>query len=164
MLFRSSADVLSAVTPDMAPLDRLKALDARMADLTRKAQGEHPGKTVAVSEMLAGKSYLLFVSTTYRDVRLVYVPPRSIGEFGGEDDNWVWPRHTGDFSFLRVYAAADGAPADYAATNVPLHPKRYLKVNPNGANTEDFVFILGDRKSTRLNSSHIPLSRMPSSA
>ncbi len=138
-----SADVLSAVTPDMAPLDRLKALDARMADLTRKAQGEHPGKTVAVSEMLAGKSYLLFVSTTYRDVRLVYVPPRSIGEFGGEDDNWVWPRHTGDFSFLRVYAAADGAPADYAATNVPLHPKRYLKVNPNGANTEDFVFILG---------------------
>lgn len=138
-----SASVLSAVTPDMASLDRAKALENRIADLTKKAQADNPGKTVAISEMLAGKSYLLFVSTTFRDVRLVYVPPRSIGEFGGEDDNWVWPRHTGDFSFLRVYAAPDGSPADYAEANVPMHPKRFLKVNPAGANEEDFVFVLG---------------------
>ncbi|MBP6715868.1 MAG: S46 family peptidase, partial [Acidobacteria bacterium] len=138
-----SAEVLSAVTPDMAPLDRAKALETRIAELTKKGQAERPGKTVAISEMLAGKSYVMFISTTFRDVRLVYVPQRSIGEFGGEDDNWVWPRHTGDFSFLRVYAAPDGSPADYADANVPLHPKRYLKVNPAGANEEDFVFVLG---------------------
>ena len=57
----------------------------------------------------------MFISTTLRDVRLAYVPPRSVGEFGGEDDNWVWPRHTGDFSFVRAYAGPDGKPADYAA-------------------------------------------------
>lgn len=138
-----SADVLSVVTGAMDPLTRAKAIETKIAELTRSAQAERPGKTVAISEMLAGKSYVMFISTTYRDVRLVYVPARSIGEFGGEDDNWVWPRHTGDFSFIRAYAAPDGTPADYAATNVPLHPRKFLKVNPAGANEEDFVFVLG---------------------
>jgi hypothetical protein len=127
----------------MEPLERSKAIDARIAELTKGAQAELPGKTVRISEMLAGKSYVMFISTTFRDVRLVYVPPRSIGEFGGEDDNWVWPRHTGDFSFIRAYAGPDGKPADYGAANVPYHPKQFLKVNPNGVNEEDFVFILG---------------------
>jgi|WetSurMetagenome_2_1015567.scaffolds.fasta_scaffold55135_1 hypothetical protein len=138
-----TTDVLSAVNDSMEPLARSKAIEGRIAELTKKASAELPGKTVAISEMLAGKSYLMFISTTLRDVRLVYVPPRSIGEFGGEDDNWVWPRHTGDFSFLRAYAAPDGKPADYAPVNVPYHPKTHLKVNPSGVNEEDFVFILG---------------------
>ena len=138
-----SADVLRAIREGMEPLERARAIEARIDDLTKKAQAELPGKTVRISEMLAGKSYVMFISTTYRDVRLVYVPPRSIGEFGGEDDNWVWPRHTGDFSFLRAYAGPDGKPADYAAANVPYHPRRFLKVNPNGVNEGDFVFILG---------------------
>jgi hypothetical protein len=138
-----SADVLAAINPAMEPLERSKAIEGRIAELTKKAQAELPGKTVSISEMLAGKSYVMFISTTYRDVRLAYVPPRSIGEFGGEDDNWVWPRHTGDFSFVRAYAGTDGKPAEFAAANVPYHPKRFLKVNPNGANEEDFVFILG---------------------
>jgi hypothetical protein len=138
-----SVDVLSAINPEMEPLARSKAIEGRIAELTKKAQAELPGKTVSISEMLAGKSYVMFISTTYRDVRLAYVPPRSIGEFGGEDDNWVWPRHTGDFSFVRAYAGPDGKPADFAAANVPYHPKRFLKVNPNGVNEEDFVFILG---------------------
>jgi hypothetical protein len=85
----------------------------------------------------------MFIATVLRDVRLAYVPPRSIGEFDGEDDNWVWPRQTGDFSFVRAYAAPDGKPAEQAAANVPYRPKRYLKVNPAGVNDEDFVFILG---------------------
>ena len=138
-----TADVMSVVTPEMDPLGRAKALEGRITALTRQAEKELPGKTIAISEMLPGKSYVMFVSTTLRDVRLAYVPPRSIGEFGGEDDNWVWPRHTGDFSFVRAYAAADGTPAEYAPTNVPYHPKRFLKVNPNGVNEEDFVFVLG---------------------
>ena len=138
-----SAQVLGAAKPDMDPLARARAIGARIAELTKAAQQELPGKTIEISEMLAGQSYLMFISTTYRDVRLVYVPPRSIGEFGGEDDNWAWPRHTGDFSFIRAYAGRDGTPADYSADNVPFHPRRFLKVNPNGVNEEDFVFILG---------------------
>jgi hypothetical protein len=138
-----TADVMGAVTPAMDPIARAKAITDRIAELTKQAQAELPGKTVAISEMLAGKSYLMFISTTFRDVRLVYVPPRSIGEFGGEDDNWVWPRHTGDFSFARAYAGPDGKPADYTEKNVPYHPKRFLRVNPAGVNEEDFVFILG---------------------
>lgn len=138
-----SAQVLEAVKPGVDPLARAQAIDARIGELTRDAQAKQPGKTITISEMLPGQSYLMFISTTYRDVRLVYVPPRSIGEFGGEDDNWVWPRHTGDFSFVRAYAGKDGAPADYSPDNVPYHPRRFLKVNPNGVNEEDFVFILG---------------------
>jgi hypothetical protein len=138
-----SAEVLSAVKPDLGPVERAKAIEERIGELTKQAQKELPGKSISVSEMLAGKSYVMFISTTLRDVRLSYVPPRSIGEFGGEDDNWVWPRHTGDFSFIRAYVGPDGKPADYAANNVPFHPKRFLKVSPSGANEEDFVFILG---------------------
>ena len=135
--------VMSAVKDSMNPIERAKAIEGRIGELTKAAQKDLPGKSIGISEMLPGKSYLMFISTTLGDVRLAYVPPRSIGEFGGEDDNWVWPRHTGDFSFVRAYAAADGKPADYAATNVPYHPKRFLKVNPKGVNEEDFVFILG---------------------
>ena len=135
--------VMSVVKDSMDPLERAKAIEGRIGELTKEAQKGMPGKSIGISEMLPGKSYLMFISTTLRDVRLAYVPPRSIGEFGGEDDNWVWPRHTGDFSFLRAYAAPDGKPADYAPTNVPFHPKRFLKVSPKGVEEEDFVFILG---------------------
>ncbi|MBZ5496486.1 MAG: S46 family peptidase [Acidobacteriia bacterium] len=136
-------EVLSAISDSLDPVERSKAIDGRIGELTKQAQKELPGKSIGISEMLAGKSYVMFISTTLRDVRLAYVPPRSIGEFGGEDDNWVWPRHTGDFSFVRAYVGPDGKPADYSKNNVPYHPKRFLKVNPNGVNEEDLVFILG---------------------
>ena len=99
--------------------------------------------TATVSEMFVGEQYILFRYKTINDVRLVYVPPRNIGEFGGESDNWVWPRHNGDFSFVRAYVAADGSSAKYSEDNVPYQPKKFLQVNPNGVNEEDFVFILG---------------------
>jgi hypothetical protein len=135
--------VMSVVKDSMDPIERAKAIEGRIGELTKAAQKEMPGKSIGISEMLPGKSYLMFISTTLRDVRLAYVPPRSVGEFGGEDDNWVWPRHTGDFSFVRAYAGPDGKPADYAPGNVPFHPKRFLKVNPKGVEEDDFVFILG---------------------
>jgi hypothetical protein len=138
-----SADVLSSASDSPAPLERSRAIEARISALTKQAEKEFPGKSIAISEMLAGKSYVMFISTTLRDVRLVYVPPRSIGEFGGEDDNWTWPRHTGDFSFVRAYVGSDGKPAAYAQNNVVYHPKRFLKVNPSGVNERDFIFILG---------------------
>jgi len=138
-----SAEVLSALSDTMSPGERTRAVTAKSRSLAREAEKANPGKSAEVAEMFAGKSYVLFLYTTLRDVRLVYVPPRSIGDFGGEDDNWVWPRHTGDFSFLRVYVAPDGTPAPYASTNVPYHPRRFLKVQPAGVDEEDPVFILG---------------------
>ncbi|GAB4299449.1 MAG: S46 family peptidase [Ignavibacteriaceae bacterium] len=96
-----------------------------------------------VSEMFVGQSYVLFRYKIINDIRLVYVPPRAIGNFGGESDNWIWPRHTGDFSFLRAYVAPDGSPAAYSEDNIPYKPKKYLKINPEGVDENDFVFLLG---------------------
>ena len=98
---------------------------------------------VNIAEMFNGKQYILFVYKTFKDVRLVYSPPLSIGEFGGETDNWMWPRHTGDFSFLRVYASPDGTGKEYSPDNVPYKPKVWLKVAKDGLKEGDFTFILG---------------------
>jgi hypothetical protein len=138
-----SADVLAAVRPSMDAAARTKAAEQRIKEIVAAAEKANPGKRAAVSEMFAGKTYVLFLYTYLKDIRLVYVPPRSIGEFGGEEDNWMWPRHTGDFSFLRAYVGPDGGPADFAAANVPYKPKRFLKVAPQGVRENDFVFLLG---------------------
>jgi hypothetical protein len=138
-----SKEVLSVLNDKMEFADRTKAIDKKIREIVAETEKKYPGKRAEVSEMFAGKTYVLFLSTVFRDVRLVYVPPRSIGEFGGENDNWVWPRHTGDFSFLRAYAAPDGSPAEYSASNLPYHPKKFLKVNPAGVDEGDFAFILG---------------------
>ena len=138
-----SKEVLDAVTGGADPAERSKAIEKRMNELVKEAEKANPGKRASVSEMFAGRTYVLFVYATFRDVRLVYVPPRSIGEFGGENDNWIWPRHTGDFSFVRVYVAPDGSPAEYSPDNVPYKPKKYLPVQPKGVDEGDFVFILG---------------------
>ena len=138
-----SKDVMSVVNDKMELADRTKAIDKKIREIVAETEKKYPGKRADVSEMFAGKTYVLFLSTMLRDVRLVYVPPRSIGEFGGENDNWVWPRHTGDFSFLRAYAAPGGSPAEYSTNNVPYHPKKFLKVNPAGVDEGDFAFILG---------------------
>jgi hypothetical protein len=138
-----SAQVLSAVTDQQDSLERNKAIDKRCKELERNAEQEHPGLRAEVAEMFAGKTYVLFLYTYLKDVRLVFAPPASIGAFGGEVDNWEWPRHTGDFSFLRAYVAPDGSSAEYAATNVPYRPKRFIQVAPAGVSENDFVFLLG---------------------
>lgn len=98
---------------------------------------------VRVEPLYYGNRYYMFVSKVYRDVRLVAAPPSSIGKFGGDTDNWMWPRHTGDFSVFRIYANADGEPADYSPNNVPYHPKKYLTISTKGASEGDFTFIYG---------------------
>jgi len=138
-----SSEVLGAVSGEMDMAQRAKAVERKIKEIVKQAEEEFPGKRAEVAEMFIGKTYVLFMYTFLKDVRLVYAPPRSIGEFGGEEDNWVWPRHTGDFSFIRAYVAPDGSSADYAPENVPYTPKKYLKVAPEGVNEEDFVFILG---------------------
>lgn len=130
-----SARVLAAL-PDSLPSNRRRtALSAATRTMVQEAELESPGTRAEVAEMFPGRSYLLFVYAFLRDVRLVYVPPRGIGEFGGEEDNWMWPRHTGDFAFIRAYADPP--------SSGPFRPKRYLKTEPAGVEEGDPVFILG---------------------
>ena len=138
-----SAQVLSAAAGITDPAEKISAINSRIKSLVAEAEAADKSVKAEVSEMFIGKTYVLFRYKTIRDVRLVYVPSRNIGEFGGETDNWVWPRHTGDFSFVRAYVAPDGSPAAYSRDNVPYKPRKFLKVNTKGVNEEDFVFILG---------------------
>ncbi len=138
-----SDEVLEVLADSMSPGERTRALSSRTKAIVAETENRHPGKRAEVAEMFAGRTYVLFVYIYLRDVRLVYVPPRGIGDFGGEEDNWMWPRHTGDFAFMRAYVGPDGAPADYAPGNIPFRPKKWLRIQPDGVNEEDAVFILG---------------------
>ncbi|NGF56095.1 S46 family peptidase [Parapedobacter sp. SGR-10] len=138
-----SDKILSAVAQVSDPVERIQIINKKRKELASDAEQKDPSIKAEVSEMFIGKSYVLFRYKTIEDVRLVYIPRQDIGEFGGETDNWVWPRHTGDFSFLRAYVAPDGSSAKYSKNNVPYQPKKHLKINPKGVDENDFVFILG---------------------
>lgn len=137
-----SVDVLNG-TQDLDAVSRLKKIADNIKVVTLKENESNPGLQCEISEMFTGKTYVLFRYKLLKDVRLVYVPPVSIGAYGGELDNWVWPRHSGDFAFLRAYVAPDGSAAEYSDKNVPYKPVKYLNVNPKGANENDFIFVLG---------------------
>lgn len=104
--------------------------------------------TANVRPMFAGNEFYLFVYETFTDVRLVGVPPASIGNYGGDTDNWMWPRHTGDFTLFRVYSGPDGKPADYSEANIPLKPRHHLPVSIQGIQEDDFAMVLGYPGST----------------
>src|SRR5690554_1327404 len=135
--------VLQAAQSSTDPAERIHLITEQRLAIAKEAEEKDPSIKAEVSEMFIGKSYVLFRYKTIEDVRLVYVPKESIGVFGGESDNWVWPRHTGDFAFLRAYVAPDGSPASYSKDNVPYNPKKHLKVNAQGVKEGDFTFILG---------------------
>ena len=137
-----SKRILAVVNPSMNEADREKAINAEIAKIEK--ENNDGGKyTVSVRPFFQGNEYYYFVYQDYKDVRLVGVPPESLGKFGGDTDNWEWPRQTADFSMFRVYANADGTPADYSEKNVPLQPKHYLPVNLSGVKENDFAMILG---------------------
>ncbi len=138
-----SAQVLGVVREGMDPQKRTKAIEKKMKELSLAEEKAHPGKRAEVSEMFLGKTYVLFLYTYLKDVRLVYSPPLAIGNFGGEKDNWIWPRHSGDFSFMRAYVGPDGKPAEYSKDNIPYQPKVVLEVGSEGVKEGDFVFIFG---------------------
>ena len=138
-----SEQVLTAVTAEMNFTERSKAIQRRIKELETQAETDNAGKRAEVAEMFAGKTYVLFIYTYLKDVRLVFAPPSSVGKFGGDVDNWEWPRHTGDFSFMRAYVAPDGSSANYSPDNVPYQPKKFLQVAAGGANEGDFVMLLG---------------------
>ncbi|GDX91867.1 dipeptidyl peptidase S46 family protein [Planctomycetia bacterium] len=138
-----SAEVLSVVQEGMSFLERTKAIEKRRKELEIEAERQHPGLRAEAAEMFAGRTYVLFLYTYLKDVRLVFAPPASVGNFGGEADNWEWPRHTGDFSFMRAYTAPDGSSATWSAQNIPYRPKRFLRVQSAGVDEGDTVFLLG---------------------
>lgn len=138
-----STEVLEAANSSQDISQRTTAISNKIKEIVKREQEKDSTISAEVSEMFVGEQYILFRYKTINDVRLVYVPPRTIGEFGGESDNWVWPRHNGDFSFVRAYVAPNGKPSKYSEENIPYQPKKFLQVNPNGVNEEDFVFILG---------------------
>ncbi len=138
-----SDQVLSAIKPDMTYKERRKAIEQRQKQLEKSAEERHVGQRAEVAEMFAGKTYVLFIYTYIQDVRLVFAPPASVGNFGGEVDNWEWPRHTGDFSFMRAYVAPDGSSAEYSKENVPYQPKRFIQVDPKGVDEGDYVMLIG---------------------
>ncbi len=135
-------EVLGGITPVMTELERTEAIDKKSREIERKAKGI-TNDVCQVVEMYSGVKYYLFVSERYTDVRLVYAPPSSIGNYGGEIDNWMWPRHTGDFSIFRVYADKDGRPAPYSKDNVPYKPVKYLPISTKGFHDGSFVMIMG---------------------
>ena len=137
-----SKRILSKVNPSMSEADREKAINQEIAAI-EKENNEGGKYTVSVRPFFQGNEYYYFVYQDYKDVRLVGTPPESLGKFGGDTDNWEWPRHTADFSMFRVYANADGSPAEYSENNVPLKPKHYLPVNIGGVKENDYAMILG---------------------
>ena len=137
-----SKRILGVVNDKMTEAERDKAIAAEIAKI-EKENNEGGKYVVSVRSFFQGNEYYYFVYQDYKDVRLVGTPPESLGKFGGDTDNWEWPRHTADFSMFRIYADATGNPAEYSEKNVPLHPKHYLPVNLGGVQENDFAMILG---------------------
>ena len=123
------------------PGERWRAVQEERRQLEREAQG--PSTSAIVVPYFEGREWRRIWRTVLNDVRLVYAPPRSVGEYGGETDNWMWPRHTGDFTFFRAYVGKDGQPAAYAEDNVPYNPPRVLEVAGEGVEEGDLVMIMG---------------------
>lgn len=137
-----SKRILGLVNDKMSEKEREKIINQEIAKI--QAENSEGGKyVVSVRSFFNGNEYYYFVYQDYTDVRLVGTPPSSIGKFGGDTDNWEWPRHTGDFSIFRVYADKNGNPAEYSKENVPLKPKYFLPVSIKGIKEGDFSMILG---------------------
>ncbi len=132
----------------LAWADRIKKIQEVYKTITDKVADKENGLAGRVYSMFNNNQYIMYVYKTYRDVRLVGTPPESVGKFGGDTDNWEWPRHTGDFSIFRVYANKDGKPAEFSKDNVPLKPKHFLPVSIKGIKDGDYAMIYGYPGST----------------
>ena len=137
-----TAEVFSAATDTMNEGDRERAIRSKRKEIEDKWQ-DSTKLGCRVVDMYGGAKYYMFVSLRLEDVRLVYAPPQAIGNFGGETDNWMWPRHTGDFSLMRAYTGPDGKPAKYAKENVPYKPRKFLPVSTQGVQEGSFAMIMG---------------------
>jgi hypothetical protein len=137
-----SKNVLNGVTASMSESERQSIVDKNSNELKKNVKKE-TYQDVFVRGFFEANQYYLFVTETYKDVRLVGAPPSSIGNFGKDTDNWMWPRHTGDFSMFRIYAGKDNKPAEYSTDNVPYVPKRSFSISLDGVSEGDFTMVFG---------------------
>jgi len=142
-----TAQMLAATSPRQDGLARQRALEDTQKALIAECESE-AGYRCTLYSFFGGQTYRLFRQIEILDVRLVHAPPGSIGFYGGDTDNWMWPRHTGDYAFYRAYVGADGKPAPYSADNVPFKPKRHLTLAEKGLEAGDFVMVAGYPGST----------------
>lgn len=154
-----SSEVLQVIESSSSddPLERANRVRDVRQEIAQAAQLKSEGGRCDVQEMLPNESYVLFTYERIQDVRIVYVPPKSLGNFGGDSDNFEWPRHTADFTLLRAYVSANGEATEYSPDNVPYQPKAFLTTQKDGAQEGDFVFLLGFPGSTMR---YAPTSRL----
>ena len=143
-----SDQIFPYVNDQMSEADRQKVIQDRIKQITADALPENSTCEAMVRSFFDGNQYLLFVTEKYPDIRFVGAPPSSIGKFGGDTDNWMWPRHTGDFSIFRVYADAQGRPAAYSPDNVPYQAPVHLAISLKGVHPGDYTMIIGFPGST----------------
>lgn len=143
-----TAQVLQDVNDDMDEAERQIIIGGNIDKIIKKTI-ENTTYKASIKPFYYGNQYFMFVTQTYSDVRLVGVPPESIGKFGGDSDNWMWPRHTGDFSLWRIYTDKNGKPAKYAPDNIPMVPKKYFPISIKGIEENDFTLVFGYPGSTQ---------------
>ncbi|MCD8174175.1 MAG: S46 family peptidase [Alistipes sp.] len=143
--------LLEGIELSLPQVEREEKLAEVISALTEEYSGrpEFEGMTVRINSFYGGNRYILFANEIYKDVRLVGTPPNSIGKFGADTDNWMWPRHTGDFSVFRVYADKDGKPAEYSPDNVPYQSPVHLKISLRGVEEGDYAMVMGFPGSTQ---------------
>jgi hypothetical protein len=134
--------VLQQLSDSLSIEERMKIIDQNIAEAQKHVKMENWQET-RVKSMYDGNQYMLFVTETFKDIRLVGAPPTSIGKFGSDTDNWMWPRHTGDFSLFRIYADKNNRPAEYSQENVPYKPKHFLPISLDGVSENDFTLVFG---------------------
>ena len=137
-----TAEVFAGVTSDLDEASKLKKINQNILKVVKSANKE-TWQDANVKAMYKGNQYMLFITEEYKDIRLVGAPPTSIGKFGSDTDNWMWPRHTGDFSMFRIYADANNRPAEYSKENVPYKPNHYLPISLDGVEENDFTLVFG---------------------
>ena len=143
-----TADIMGTVPSTAGQAEYLQIVDANKTALIAQLEAQYPGMLVTIPGFFGGNQFFAFIYEEYPDVRLVGTPPSSIGKFGGDTDNWMWPRHTGDFSIFRVYAGKDNRPAEYSPENVPYKAEKWLDISLDGIEEGDFGMIMGFPGST----------------
>ena len=144
-----TSEILEGVPGTSSPAERARAINTKITAMQTSGSREADGVSVRVLAMNDGLSYYRFTYLVLPDVRIVYAPPKSIGFFGGDPDNFEWPRHCGDFTFMRAYVGPDGKPAEYSTANVPFKPKKFLSLSMAGVKEGDLMMVMGYPGSTR---------------
>lgn len=147
-IFDVTADIIGNIPSTASNEEYMTTADANKRALIEKLEDEYPGMQIIIPGFFGNNQFFAFVYEVYTDIRLVGTPPSSIGKFGGDTDNWMWPRHTGDFSIFRVYAGKDNRPAEYSPENVPYKAEKWLEISLDGIEEGDFGMIMGFPGST----------------